>query len=147
VLETIEAWKKVKAKAEIGVMDDLQEKVNKVENSILNMEEKVRKKEKFWNKTKLDELKEHIEDLQDKKETFLKLLNGENEKGLKEMMSRKYKKEIVEKRVGIRKSSSGRPQQLDQEDEEFILNCIESKSRAHGRRMAIRIIELKRKIS
>ena len=89
----------------------------------------------FWNKTQLDELlKEHIEDLQDKKETFLKLLNSENEKGLKEMMARKYKKEIVEKRVGIRKSSSGRPQQLDQEDEEFILNCIESKSRAHGRR-------------
>ena len=72
--------------------------------------------------------------MQDKKETFLKLLNAENEKGLKEMMARKYKKEIVEKRVGIRKSSSGRPQQLDQEDEEFILNCTESKSRAHGRR-------------
>jgi hypothetical protein len=44
VLETIEAQKKVKAKAEIGVMDDVQEKVNKVENNILNMEEKVRKK-------------------------------------------------------------------------------------------------------
>lgn len=81
----------------------------------------------MWSKTQLEELKEHIEDLGDRKEMLDKLANGENDKGLKEMVSRKYKKDVLEKRIGMRKCSSGRPPQLDTEDEQFILNCIQSK--------------------
>ncbi|CAB3978158.1 RNA-directed DNA polymerase from transposon X-element [Paramuricea clavata] len=41
---------------------------------------------------------------------------------------------IVDKIVGMRKASSGRPQQIDEEDAQFILQCIEEKATAHGRR-------------
>lgn len=72
--------------------------------------------------------------MEDRKEILDKLASGENDKGLKEMISRKYKKEVLQKMIGMRKYSSGRPQKLDIEDEQFLLNCIESKSTAHGRR-------------
>ena len=41
---------------------------------------------------------------------------------------------IQENRLGLRKASTGRPLSLDDEDEQFILSCIESKSTAHRRR-------------
>ena len=50
------------------------------------------------------------------------------------MINRKYGKLILDKRVGMRKASSGRPQQIDEEDEQFILQCIEEKATANGRR-------------
>lgn len=34
----------------------------------------------------------------------------------------------------MRRASSGRPQIIDEEDEQFVLRCIEEKSTAHGRR-------------
>ena len=34
----------------------------------------------------------------------------------------------------MRKASSGRPKSLDEEDEKFILDCIDNKATAHGQR-------------
>ena len=50
------------------------------------------------------------------------------------MNKRMYYKIVKRYRVGMRKSSSGRPKELDETDERFVLECIESKSTAHGRR-------------
>ena len=41
---------------------------------------------------------------------------------------------IRENRVGMRKKSKGRPLSMNEVDETFLLNCIESKTTAHGRR-------------
>ena len=40
---------------------------------------------------------------------------------------------IRENRVGIRKKSMGSPLSMDEVDDTFLLNCIESKTTAHGR--------------
>ena len=41
---------------------------------------------------------------------------------------------IRENRVGMHNKSMGRPLSMDEVDETFLLNCIESKTTTHGRR-------------
>ena len=50
------------------------------------------------------------------------------------MITRKKRKLVILRRLGLRKASTGRPLALDDVDENFILQCIENKSTAHGRR-------------
>ena len=50
------------------------------------------------------------------------------------MILRKKKQLILKNRLGLRKASSGRPLMMDDIDEKFLLQCIENKSTAHGRR-------------
>lgn len=50
------------------------------------------------------------------------------------MVRRKLKVISKDKRIGMRKRSTGRPCGMDEEDERFLLQCIESKTTAHGRR-------------
>ena len=49
-------------------------------------------------------------------------------------MIRRTQLYINENRVGLRRKGSGRPITVDELDEQFLLNCIESKTTAHGRR-------------
>ena len=65
---------------------------------------------------------------------LIKIETKQDKKRINQMVKRTQKQLIEENRLGLRKSSSGRPMSLDEEDEKFILNCIESKSTAHGRR-------------
>ena len=55
-------------------------------------------------------------------------------KKIKEMVNRTQKQLINENSLGHRKKSTGRPLSMDEDDEKFVLDCIESKSTAHGRR-------------
>ena len=55
-------------------------------------------------------------------------------KNLSHMIKRCKIKIENEERFGKRKLGSGRHEKLDETDEKFILECIESKSTAHGRR-------------
>ena len=41
---------------------------------------------------------------------------------------------INENRIGLNRNGSCRPITIDEIDEQFLLNCIESKNIAHGRR-------------
>ena len=55
-------------------------------------------------------------------------------KALTNMMKSTTKRLRNEERIGRRKKSMRRPRILDEIDERFILDCIENKSTAHGRR-------------
>ena len=50
------------------------------------------------------------------------------------MIHRTQKKLINQNRLGMRKKGNGRSLAMDSLDEQFVLNCIESKTTAHGRR-------------
>ena len=61
-------------------------------------------------------------------------MNEIERKRIGEMIQRTSLRLIKENRIGLRKKSSGRPLSMDQSDEEFLLNCIETNTTAHGRR-------------
>lgn len=134
--EAIETRKAVRNEAETNVKNEISEKISRIDQRILHEEENLEKKSKLLSKQQHDELTEKIEDLKDRNLKFQEIINtdGKNSKGLRQMINRKYRKLIVDKRVGMRKASSGRPQQIDEEDEQFILQSIEEKATAHGRR-------------
>ena len=53
---------------------------------------------------------------------------------LGQMIRRTQTKLIRDVRLGMRKKGSGRSLAMDDLDEQFVLNCIETKTTAHGRR-------------
>ena len=63
-----------------------------------------------------------------------KLIVEKKGKALKNMITHKKRKLVILRRLGLRKDSTGRPLTLDDVDENFILQCIENKSTALGRR-------------
>ena len=134
VLKTIKLKKVVRDEAKFAVTDDLQSRIKKIEKCIWNERQKLEKKSQFWTKTQLDELEEKIEDLEEKKHRFQEIVEHSDSKSFKEVVSRKYEKIIAERRVGMRRAGLGRPKSLDEVDESFLLDCIEHKSTAHGRR-------------
>lgn len=134
VLEAIETRKAVRNEAEANVKNELSENISKIEHMILHEEGNLEKKSNLLNEQQRDELTEKIEDPKDRKLKFQEIVDGKKSKGLRQMINRKYRKLVLENRVGMRKASSGRPQQIDEEDEQFILQCIEEKATAHGRR-------------
>ena len=136
VFEAIETRKAVRNETETNVKKEISEKISRIDQRNLHEEENLEKKSKLLNKQQHDELTEKIEDLKDRKLKFQEINNtdGKNSKGLRQMINRKYGRLILDKRVGMRKASSGRPQQIDEEDEQFILQCIEEKATANGRR-------------
>ena len=115
----------------------LKSKIERIEEKVALKEKQYSLKKDRWTKTQLDELEEEISDLKERGQSvrnLIKIETKQDKKRINQMVKRTQKQLIEENRLGLRKSSSGRPMSLDEEDEKFILNCIESKSTAHGRR-------------
>ena len=81
---------------------------------------------KCWWTRRIEDLKQRLEDK--------KLIVEKKGKALKNMITQKKRKLVILRRLGLRKDSTGRPLTLDDVDENFILQCIENKSTALGRR-------------
>ncbi len=115
-----------------------------VDTKIATIDRTLKQKEAFlksksldFNDLQQDELSEEIESLKERRTTLENLKNPCTKydlKRLNEMVSRASIKLVREKRLGLRKKSVGRPRGMDEEDENFLLRCIESKTTAHGRR-------------
>lgn len=82
----------------------------------------------------MDELAQDTDDLLEQLGRVNQLKRKEKPLALQNMIRRQYKKDITKQRIGLRKKSTGRPQSLDEQDEKFVLECIENKATAHGRR-------------
>ena len=83
----------------------------------------------------MHELQEIIDDLTEQYTSVHKLLDDKSgSKNFKHMVKRKHCKLVMEKRIGMRKSGTGRPRAMDETDENYVLQCIENKATAHGRR-------------
>ena len=50
------------------------------------------------------------------------------------MVKREKNKLIINNRLGLRALGSGRKEEMDETDENFLLTCIQNKATAHGRR-------------
>eukprot|EP00794_Sanderia_malayensis_P008470 gene8470-9377_t len=132
VIATIDKRKALKLKAEDVVKIELQNMLQQIEHATLK--EVVSLQRSFMSKEQKEEVTEKIEDLEERKFNLQEILEQKNMKGFQQMVNRKYRNLVMEERVGLRRASSGRPQVIDEQDEQFVLQCIEEKSTAHGRR-------------
>ncbi|CAB4002132.1 RNA-directed DNA polymerase from transposon X-element [Paramuricea clavata] len=130
VLTTAKLRKGAKANAE-KVIEKLNRQSVNIQTHISDLERKYAQNSDSWTNLQLDELKQEMDDHREKLEGVKQLINKENPKAIQNMVRQQYKKDVVQRRIGMRKASTGRPKALDEEDEKFILECIENKATAH----------------
>ena len=115
----------------------IQSQIETTDNDIRVKELSLRKKQYDWSQIQIYEINDEIDSLRIRRNELEKLkalATKYEKKRVKEMIRRTQYSLIREKRVGMRKKSMGRPLSMDEVDETFLLNCIESKTTAHGRR-------------
>ena len=132
VLDIVERRKEVTLEAKHMVLETLDLRVNNLESKIEKEEQCLHKNRGKWSDENVGEQEELIEDLKQRLEDK-KLIVEKKGKALKNIITQK-KRKLVILRLGLRKDSTGRPLTLDDVDENFILQCIENKSTALGRR-------------
>ena len=111
-------------------------KIDTLDKAIKHKEALLRHKKLDFSDLQQDELLEETESLRERRNALEKLKNSSTKYDMKrfdQMVNRASIKLIREKRLGLRKKAVGRPRGMDEEDEEFLLRCIESKTTAHGR--------------
>ena len=133
ILDIIERRKGVTLKAKHMVLQTLDLHINNLESTIKKEQQCLDKNRCKWSDENAGEREELIEDLKPRLENK-KLAIEQKGKALKNMITRKKKKLVILRRLGFRKASTGRPLALDDVDDNFLLQCIENKSTAHGRR-------------
>ena len=115
----------------------LEEQIKNVDCRINQKEKMMKQKSLDWEKFQLEELGEEIDSLKERKKNLEDLKNPMTKvrkTQLGQMIRRTQTKLIRNVRLGMRKKGSGRSLAMDDLDEQFVLNCIETKTTAHGRR-------------
>jgi hypothetical protein len=120
--------------AEETVNTRLDKRSQLLKDRIQDLEKKHKHNLHRWTMLQLDDLAQDTDDLHDQLARIEQLKRKEEPLGFQNMIRRQYKKDIIKKIIGLRKQSAGRPHSLDEEDERFVLECIENKATAHGRR-------------
>ena len=133
VSSTVTARRNAKQEAEETVNTSLDKRSQLIRYRIQDLENKHKHNLHLWTTSQLDDLAQDTEDLRDQLARIEQLKKREEPLRLQNMITRQYKKDIIKKRIGLRKQSTGRPQLLDEEDERFVLECIENKATAHAR--------------
>ena len=93
-----------------------------------------------WTEHHLGDLHNEIETLNVRKDDLHTIINPTSKSAKKkigQMIHRTMRRLITENRLGLRRKTSGRPLGMDEIEENFILECIESKTTAHGRRQDV----------
>jgi hypothetical protein len=134
VSSTVTARKNAKQEAEETVNTRLDKRSQLIKERIQDLEEKHNHNLHRWTTMQLDDLAQDTDDLREQLERIEQLKRKEEPLRLQNMIRRQYKKDIIKKRIGLRKKSTGRPQSIDEDNERFVLECIENKATAHGRR-------------
>ena len=91
----------------------------------------------IWTSKQLDNLEDEIRLLKDRKDSLAELKQQETVSSQRKMQQRIYRVQkslIEENRLGKRKRGGGWGLSMDEVDERFLVECIDGKSTAHGRR-------------
>ena len=115
----------------------LQVKLQQLKDCVISNEKKIEFCQHIWTNEQINDLSLTNQSLKERvvqTENLLKRNSVKAVKNVTAMVSRMQKELIKANRIGVRKASSGRPRQMDDVDEQFLLHCIENKATAHGRR-------------
>ena len=119
------------------VNQKLDDRIDKISLQQITYNKQLKQKQCDWTSTQLSELQEEIEDLEQRKNDIKNLKNKTTKKdkiAFKRLLCRTSKNVIRKRRIGMRKTGGGRPLSMDDDDERFLVENIESKTTAHGRR-------------
>ena len=103
----------IESEAKDIVSNDLTRKVDNLSKLIKKGEFNLVQKRQKWNDVQLNGLKERIKDLEEQRASTIDVMRNENSRVFKQIVRRKQKKLINERRIGMRKVSHGRPQVMD----------------------------------
>lgn len=134
VLQAIEERNGVESEACSLVTNNLISRTENISKRMNTLNFKLNQKIRKWTDIQINEIKGQIEDLMMQQENLKNILEDNKCKPMQKMIKRKKHQLIMARRIGLPRSRSGRPQMLDETDEQYILQCIESKATAHGRR-------------
>ena len=134
VFSNVEKRVELENEAKNLVTNNLKRKADNLSKLIKKEEFNLTQKRQKWNDAQLNGLKDRIEDLDEQHASTLEILSNENGRAFKQMVRRKQRSLITKKRIGMRKASQGRSQVMDEVDEHYVMQCIEEKATAHGRR-------------
>ena len=126
-----------KIAAEDMVKLRLDSQVKYTQEKINSLEQKYSLKSDRWTKIQLEELQDNISFLTERVDVLKSLTSKEtknSQQKVNAMIKRTQSRLINENRLGKQKLGAARNLSLDEEDETFILRCIENKATAHGRR-------------
>ncbi len=120
-----------------AINENLGNKLEHIRSTIKEKQNIIEKYNDHWPAERLDDLRDDLQVLATKETEIRSLLMQEDrisKRKVQQMTRRKANKLSEDQRLGRRKLGGGRPQMLNEENERFILECIESKTTAHGRR-------------
>ena len=112
----------------------IKKRIDCADEMISSNELKMKRKRLDWTDTQLAEIMDETDSLKERKQDLQGPLAPTEKKQVKEMIRRTQLNLINENRIGLSRKGSGRPITVDELDEQFLLNCIESNTTAHGRR-------------
>ena len=137
VTDIAEECKQAAIAGEEIVNSRLKDKADRIAAEIKEKEEILIKKRETWPTKHVSDLEESIQQLQERKDKVNKLINRENkasENKVKRAAKRVADSLLDEHRVKRRKLGAGRPTEMNDDEEGYLLTCIEEMSTAHGRR-------------
>ena len=146
------AWENSTVAAKDMVELRLKEKKVKLERKIGEIEKTMESVRGKWTDARVGDLEEQTIALKESLESTMATLerrSKQDEQRFNQASKRTARRPVAEQRITKRRLGSGRKQELDSEDEEWLVKCIEDKATIHGRRhdlFFIRITELNAEI-
>jgi hypothetical protein len=137
VLQAINQKKEAMLDAVKIVETALAEQLKKLNEEIASKEKHLEGKKNLWTKDQLEDLREEISCLTDRQKDITSLIrkeSNESRKNVKLRVRRVQSKLIEKRRIGRRRRGAGRRLSMDKIDENFLVQCIDNKATAHGRR-------------
>ena len=115
----------------------LKEKRVKLERKIGEIEKTMELMRGKWIDARVEDLEEQTIALKESLESTVATLerqSKQDEQRFNQVAKRTARRLVAEQRITKRRLGSGRNQELDSEDEEWLVKCIEDKATIHGRR-------------
>ena len=139
--EEVMTISKERASAKVAAADMVnlrfRDKILKVEEKICTKQKKLDALRINLTQSQQEDLQDEIQILEEQRQNIIRLRDSqskEDKQKKNQIIKRAQQQLINEERLGMRKLGGGRKEQIDTEDENFLLHCIESKATAHGRR-------------
>ena len=130
------SWENINIAAKDMVELRLKEKKVKLERKIGKIEKTMESVRGKWTDARVGDLEEQTISLKESLESTMAALERRSKQDEQRFnqAAKRTRRLVAEQRITKRRLGSGRKQELDSEDEEWLVKCIEDKATIHGRR-------------
>ena len=112
----------------------LKEQIEKIESEVVKAHAKLSYRRQSWNQATIAECDDDIEDRLSYKRRLEECISNPESSSFKMRVVRTAKSITEEHRIKRRRMGQGRPETIDDDEEEFVARCVEAKATYHGRK-------------